>query len=336
MSKVLCFGELLLRLSPDTEGEWLADNALPVFIGGAELNVATALAKWEIPVKYCTALPDNFLSKQILSILSEKKIDISPVILNGDKIGIYYLPHGADIKSKGVIYDRANSSFSQLHKGVIDWDSVLDDVTWFHFSAICPAINQQIAGVCEEALKACLEKNIYVSVDLNYRSKLWQYGMQPNDVMPQLVEYCDLVMGNVWAAETMLNIPVHSKIKHIDTKEIYLKQATETSQSIMKQFSKCKAVANTFRFDHNDICYYGTLFSEDQLYVSQAYKTKAAIDKVGSGDCFMAGLVYGMSKQLPSQDVIDLAASAAFQKLFIKSDSIDKTLEEIKTFTAKS
>ena len=158
MSKVLCFGELLLRLSPDTEGEWLTDNLMPVFMGGAELNVATALAKWEAPVKYCTALPDNILSKQILHILSEKKIDISSVILSGDKIGIYYLPQGTDIKSQGVIYDRASSSFSQLNKNTIDWDSVLEDVTWFHFSAICPAISHEIAGVCEEALSACLKK----------------------------------------------------------------------------------------------------------------------------------------------------------------------------------
>ncbi len=332
MGKVLCFGELLLRLSPDVDGQWLVDNSMLVFVGGAELNVATALAKWKIPVGYCTVLPDNILSKQILKTLHQKNIDASSVLLNGNRIGIYYLPQGTDIKNTGVIYDRANSSFSQLQKGTIDWDKVLTDVSWFHFSAICPAISQSLADVCEEVLKVCVRKNIYVSVDLNYRSKLWQYGKQPNEVMPQLVQHCDLIMGNVWAAEIILNIPVHPQIKQIDTKEIYLKQAIETSQNIIKQFPKCKAVANTFRFDHNGIHYYGTLFSEDQLYVSSEYKTKTVIDKVGSGDCFMAALIYGLSNQHSLQQITDFATEAAFQKLFIKSDSIDKTLEEIKTF----
>jgi 2-dehydro-3-deoxygluconokinase len=332
MNKVLCFGELLLRLSPDMSGEWLHDNLLPVFVGGAELNVATALAKWKIPVGYCTALPGNILSGQILNALNEKKIDTTSILFSGKKIGIYYLPQGTDIKNTGVIYDRENSSFSEIQKGTIDWDNVLEGMTWFHFSAICPAISEQLADVCEEALKVCAKKNIYVSLDLNYRSKLWQYGKQPNEVIPQLAQYCDLIMGNVWSAEIMLNIPVNPSIKQVDTKENYLQQATETSKKIIEQYPKCKVVANTFRFDHNNILYYGTLFSEDQLYISSEYKTKTVIDKVGSGDCFMAGLIYGMIKQLSFQKTIDLAASAAFKKLFIKSDSINKTLEEIKSF----
>jgi 2-dehydro-3-deoxygluconokinase len=332
MQKVLCFGELLLRLSPDIDGDWLCKNNLPAFVGGSELNVATALAKWEIPVGFCTALPENVLTTQLVKMLGEKNIDTSSILIIGKRIGIYYLPKGADVKNAGVIYDRADSAFSELRKGKIDWDKVLDGITWFHFSAICPAISQQLADVCEEALKACNNKNISVSVDLNYRAKLWQYGKQPYEMMPQLVEYCDVIVGNIWAAEVMLNIPVHPEIKQNDTKEFYLDQALETSKNIIKQFTKCKAVANTFRFDHNEINYYGTLFSEDKLYVSSEYKTKNAIDKVGSGDCFMGGLIYGMVNQLPSQQVIDLAAAAAFQKLFIKGDSTDKTLEEIKTF----
>lgn len=191
---------------------------MPVFVGGAELNVATALAKWNTPVGYCTILPDNFLSRQLLKALYEKHIDASSVLLSNNRIGIYYLPQGTDVKNAGVIYDRNNSSFSQLQKGTIDWDKTLDGITWFHFSAICPALSQQVADVCEEALQACVKKNITISVDLNYRAKLWQYGRQPNEVMPQLVQYCHLVMGNVWAAEIMLELPVRPHLKKVDTK----------------------------------------------------------------------------------------------------------------------
>lgn len=331
MEKVLCFGELLLRLSPDVKGEWMTNNVIPVFIGGAELNVATALAKWEMQVGYCTVLPDNFLTLQLLKMIGDKNIDTSTVILKGNKIGIYYLPQGTELKNAGVIYDRSNSSFSDLEIGEIDWEKILDGITWFHFSAICPAVSQKIADVCEEALQVCVQKNIKISIDLNYRSKLWQYGKHPNEVMPELVQYCDLVMGNVWAAEVMLNIPVHPNLRQVNTKALYLNQAKETSQNILLQFPKCKSIANTYRFDEDGIQYYGTLYSEDVMYVSPEHKGKSVVDKVGSGDCFMAGLIYGHLHQLPAQQVIDLASAASFQKLFIKGDSINKTIEEIQS-----
>src|SRR4051812_1987026 len=125
MQNVLCFGELLLRMSPDTESNWIVNNSMPVFIGGAELNAATALAKWNIPVSYFTSVPDNYLSRQILSHLQQEKINTDPVFFQGDRIGLYYLAQGLDLKNAGVIYDRANSSFATLKKGMVNWDTVL-------------------------------------------------------------------------------------------------------------------------------------------------------------------------------------------------------------------
>jgi 2-dehydro-3-deoxygluconokinase len=170
---VLSFGELLLRISPDADGNWLGNNALPFYIGGAELNVATALALWDVPSKYFTALPRNGLSEQIINYLNKKNIDTSPVHYHGNRLGLYFLTKGKDLKHDALIYDRANSAFADLQSGMIDWDKVLHGVTWFHFSAICPAINQQVADVCLEALKVASSKGITISVDLNYRSKLW-------------------------------------------------------------------------------------------------------------------------------------------------------------------
>lgn len=332
MSKVLCFGEILLRLSPDTEGAWITSNTMPVHIGGAELNVATALARWNARSAYCTAFPDNYLGKQLIQYLKEKNIDTSPVQLCGNRVGLYYLPQGLDVKNAGVIYDRAGSSFAELQTGAIDWDKMLDGVTWFHFSAIGPALSQHAADVCKEALRAARAKGITISLDLNYRAKLWQYGKQPSEVMPALAQYCDLIMGNVWAAETMLSIPVDPDLKKKDSKEIYLQQARQTSEEIMRQYPSCKSVANTFRFDHpGSIQYYTALYNAGRLYVSREYSTGNVVDKVGSGDCFMAGLIYGHICEWDAQQIIEFATAAAFKKLFIKGDATTSSVEEIRS-----
>lgn len=329
---ILCFGELLLRLAPDEKGEWLEKNALDVYLGGAEMNVASALAKWKVAVSYCSSLPEIFLSLQLLKKIKQRNIDTSTITFSGNKIGLYYLLKGTEIQHAEVIYDRNNSSFSELKPGMIEWDNVLNGIRWFHFSAISPAVSESAALVCEEALIACSKKNIFVSVDLNYRPKLWQYGKQANEIMPRLIEYCDLIMGNIWSAETMLNIKVPDGIHIINTKENYISQAKKTSEEIIKRFKKCKVVANTFRFDKAAIEYYATVFSNNNFYVSSSYKTDKVIDKVGSGDCFMAGLIYGIYNHLPLQQVVNFATGAAFQKLFIKGDSTDKTIEEVKLF----
>lgn len=208
MKKVLCFGELLLRLPPANAGEWLRTNQMPVFIGGAELNVATALSNWGIPVKYFTALPDNIISKDIRDFLQQKKIDTSPIHYSGERIGLYYLQQGADMKSEENVFDRKYSSFSTLGTGIVNWDQILEDVSWFHFSAIAPAVSESAASLCAEALQAAHKKNITISVDLNYRALLWKYGKQPKEVLPELVRYCNVVMGNIWAANTLIKYSI--------------------------------------------------------------------------------------------------------------------------------
>ena len=331
MGKVLSFGELLLRICPDSSGDWLANNSFPVYVGGAEANVAAALALWDVPSAYMTAVPDNFIAKQLVSYLDELHIDTTAVRYEGDRIGLYFLDKGKDLKNAGVIYDRAGSSFSELKVGVIDWDTVFEGITWFHFSAICPAINQSVADVCEEALIAASARNIKISIDLNYRAKLWKYGKEPVDILPALVNYCDLVMGNVWAAEKMLGIPVSETLVEEHDKSAYLQQSQITSKAIMEQFPKCKHVANTFRFDHgNGIQYYTTLYTEDELFISTEYIADQIVGKVGSGDCFMAGLIYGFYKELSAQETVDFATSAAFAKLFTETDFNTTNIEDIK------
>ncbi len=328
---VLSFGELLLRICLDAGGEWLKENSLPFYVGGAELNVATALALWNVPSKYFTALPDNDLSRQLLNYLGQKNIDTSAIQFSGNRIGLYFLTQGKDLKQDALVYDRANSAFSDLKPRDVNWDAVLSGVSWLHFSAICPAVSQSVADICLELLQAASIKRITISIDLNYRAKLWKYGKEPEEVIPQLLTYCDLVMGNVWAAEKMMGIAVNPNIHKTGEKDVYLQEALKTSQAIMKRYPKCKAVANTFRFDADkSIRYFTTLYSQSQLINSSEYTSEHIVDKVGSGDCFMAGLIYGFYQDWPLADTLEFSTSAAFQKLFINSDATNKTVAEIK------
>jgi 2-dehydro-3-deoxygluconokinase len=330
--KVLSFGEILLRICPDMDGLWLEENKLPFYIGGAELNAATALALWGVPSAYLSAMPDNSITQEIIGYVDAKKVDVSKMIFGGERLGLYYLPKGKDLKNAGVIYDRANSSYASLKINQINWDEIFEDVSWFHFSAICPAINQDIADVCLEALKVAASKNITISLDLNYRAKLWKYGKEPINILPELAKYCTLIMGNVWAANKMLGTALHPELELSGdyNKETLLKQATDTSKEIQNLFPACKAVANTFRFDNGKgIKYYTTLYTDNELSVSPEYVSEEILDKVGSGDCFMAGLIYGFYKELPVSEVLNFATAAAYDKLYIPSDATTSTVNQI-------
>lgn len=333
MNKIVCcFGELLLRLSPALDRQWIHSASMPVFVGGAELNVATALAKWDVPVEYSTALPDNYLSREICEHIAQKNIGIRPIHFSGERIGTYYLPQGTDLKNGGVIYDRKYSSFGSLKPGMIDWDEVLRNVRWFHFSAISPALTEEVAAVCREGAAAAAAKGITVSIDLNYRASLWKYGKKPSEIMPSLVEFCDVVMGNIWAANSLLGLHVDPEIHLHGNQQDFLAHASRTAIAMHKRFPKVKTVANTFRFDQGDggILYYAALDTGGQQYHSTELLASKIVDKVGSGDCFMAGLIYGLYHKHAPQEVIETAANAAFGKLMEKGDATNQTMESIK------
>ncbi len=330
-NKVLCFGELLLRISPAPNDGEMEKHPMLLYMGGAEANVATALAGWNTPVKYCTVLPDNFMSKHVIDYLEYKGIYTSSILLAGNRIGIYFLERGADLKGS-MVYDRERSSFSELKRGMIDWDKVLRDVSLLNFTAISPALNDNVADVCFEAVEAASKKGITISLDLNYRSRLWKYGKQPVEVMPQLAEYCDVIMGNIWSANSLLGTAIDDEIHDKKSKEAYLQHAQTTSLEIIKKFPKCKTVANTFRFDsdNNNILYYTSLFTNGQQYHSSEFSCQGVVDRSGSGDCFMAGLIYGLYNNNQPQEIVDYASAAAFGKLQEAGDSTDQDVFNIK------
>jgi len=328
---IVSFGELLLRFSPELGGGWLRQNAMPVFVGGAELNVATALANWGVPVRYSSVAPPNALADELVAYMAEKGIDTAGIYRSGSRIGSYYLPQGTDLKNAGVIYDRAFSAFSELAPGKVDWKQALEGATWLHLSAISPALNQAVADACLELVKVASDRGLYISMDLNYRAKLWQYGRKPVEIMPALVEHCDLVMGNIWAADWLLGIPLNQTLIDADTPETYAEHASDTAALIRQRFPRCKVVANTFRFDYaqSGIRYYATVHADGQDCVSPEFLTESVVDKVGSGDCFMAGLIYGLYHQHAPQEVVDFAAAAAFGKLQEYGDATAQRREDV-------
>jgi 2-dehydro-3-deoxygluconokinase len=330
MSKVLTFGELLLRFCPDAAGAWLSNNDLPFYVGGAELNVATALALWKIPTAYLTALPDNQMSAQIVSYIEDRNIDVSRIQLQGDRIGLYYLHKGKDMKHAGVIYDRANSSFTTLKAQSVNWDEIFEDVSWFHLSAICPALTPELAHFCLSALKAASARKVQISLDLNYREKLWKYGKLPLEVMPDLAQYSTIIMGNIWAAEKMLGVAIDEEMIGAGDEQAFLHQALNTSKAIVEQYPSCMAVANTFRFnDDSGIRYYTTLYANGELKVSRIYTAPGIVDQVGSGDCFMAALIAGFYMKEELQEILDFATAAAFTKLFVNGDATNLNKAQI-------
>ena len=300
---------------------------MPVFIGGAELNVARALARWKQPVKYGTALPDHYLSREIAKELELEGVDTSGIHYSGSRIGCYFLPQGADLKNAGVIFDRAFSSFSELKTGMVDWDHLLDDCSWFHFSAISPALNKNTAALCGEALESARKKGLRISVDLNYRSLLWKYGMKPTEIMPQLADYCDVVMGNIWSAETLIGIESPLKDSTGKTKAELMAAAFESSQNLRRQFTNAGVIAYTFRLEKE---YWAVLNEGAEIKSSPVFPMTDIVDKAGSGDCFMAGLIYGLSNNHPLQSIVDFSAAAAKGKLYEKGDATHQSIADVK------
>jgi 2-dehydro-3-deoxygluconokinase len=331
MSKILCFGESLLRLVPDLSGPWLEEGKLRCHIGGAELNVAMALANWGHDVSYLTALPENAVTENIKSYIHSKGIDISLIRNTEGRLGIYYLPENADLKNAGVVYDRTDSAFYKLKPGEINWDEIFEEVSWFHISAISPALNQNLADLCIEAVKGARSRNISISIDLNYRAKLWQYTSDPVAIMLPIVSECQVIMGNIWSAEKLLGIALDTAA--IDQNE-YIKAADKTASQIFGLFDKCTTIAFTFRFENerNVMNYQGYLNNRSASYISPQYEFTGILDKVGSGDCFMAALIHGIKESLVEQDLIDLCATAAIAKLFEKGDHSSRSIEEINSF----
>ncbi len=323
MPQILTFGEILYRLQSENESIFEAgSNRLKIFPGGSEANVAVGLAQMGDQVQYCSAFPDNVFANDLKNTLENLGVDCSKSIISGDRIGSYLLLSANGLSSGEVVYDRKYSSFSLLKLENLDFDKLFDDVNWLHWSALTPALSLEMAEVMEQVLNEANKRNITISVDLNYRNKLWKYGKSPLEIMPKLVQYCDVIMGNIWAASNMLGSPVEPRLTKNTEKDKYFDCSQKSSDYIFNHFPKAKHIANTFRFmDHSKHnLFFGTYHSHSENTISDTYETQEVIDRIGSGDAFMAGLIHALINNMSAQEIVNFATAAGYQKLFVEGD----------------
>jgi 2-dehydro-3-deoxygluconokinase len=322
--KILCFGELLLHFAPDSEGKWLNEQSLKIFVGGAEYNVASALAQWQNPVKLLSALPENFVGNQLKIQLQNKGIEILAEKSNG-RIGTFYLSSDGDMQNASVVYDRFPSVFTQSDFSQFNFDEIFSEVKWLHISTITSALSEKAYQKCLDLMSEAAKRNITVSLDLNYRAALWQ-GRNPSELIRKMMPFISVLMGNIWSIQQFMEIPIEYELNGNFDDENLLKQAEKSALEIQKQFPNVEMVANTFRFTMGEkVNYYATLFT-DQLLVSEQYQSDKIEERVGSGDSFMAALIHGKIKGNSSQQILDDATKVAFKKLFVKGDTIDESI----------
>lgn len=331
MKKVVTFGEIMLRLAPPDFLRFSQTTSFDVIYGGGESNVAVSLANYGIPVEFVTRLPENDIGECALMEMRKRGVGTSNIIWGGDRLGIYFLETGAVSRGSKVVYDRAHSAIAEIEKGLIDWEKVFGGAQWFHWTGITPAISQGAADVCLEAVKAASELGITISTDLNYRKKLWNYGVEPEGIMTPLVEYCDIILGNEEDAEKHFGI--HPQGVDVTQGDSVSGQAFESvCKQMMEKFPKAKKVITTLRgsisASHNS--WAGVLYNGTKLYESTTYQITHIVDRVGGGDSFMGGLIYGLLKYPhDDQNALNFAVAASCLKHTIKGDANLVKVEEV-------
>jgi 2-dehydro-3-deoxygluconokinase len=328
--KVVTFGEIMLRLATPANLRFSQTSQLTATFGGGEANVAVSLANFGIPVEYVTRLPENDLGTACLMELRRYGVGTQHIIRGGKRLGIYFLETGAVSRGSKVVYDRAHSSVSEIEKGMVNWDQVFENATWFHWTGITPAISQSAADVCLEAIREANERGIVVSCDLNYRKNLWKYGKTAGEVMTELVAGTDIVLGNEEDAEKVLGI----KPEGIDVTTGHVEGAAyeSVSKQIMERFPLCKKVITTLRgsVNANHNSWSGVLWNGEQLFEAPTYQITHIVDRVGGGDSFMAGLIYGLlAYEGDDQRALNFAVAASCLKHTIYGDFNQVTVDEV-------
>lgn len=332
MNKVVTFGEIMLRLSPTGFLRFSQANSFDVIYGGGESNVAVSLANYGVPVDFITRLPKNDIGECALMELRKRGVGTNKIVYGGDRLGIYFLETGAVSRGSKVVYDRAHSAISEIQPGMIDWEEVFQDVKWFHWTGITPAISQGAADACLEAVRVASKMAVTISTDLNYRAKLWNYGGDREQIMTSLTEYCDIILGNEEDAEKHFDIKPEGLDITTQGEHVKAEAFLSVCKQMMAKFPKAKKVITTLRgsisASHNT--WAGVLYDGTKMYETRQYQITDIVDRVGGGDSFMGGLIYGLLKYPEDdQNALDFAVAASCLKHTIKGDANLVTVSEV-------
>lgn len=332
--RVVTFGEIMLRLAPQGFLRFSQSNAFDVVYGGGESNVAVSLSNYGISVDFVTRLPKNDIGECAMMEMRKRGVGVDKIVWGGDRLGIYFLETGAVSRGSKVVYDRAHSSMSEIKPGMVDWDSVFDGVDWFHWTGITPAISQSAADVCLEALEVASAKGVTISTDLNYRAKLWKYcdDAKREEIMTQLTSHCDIILGNEEDAEKHFGIHPEGLDVHRHGHDVKAASFLSVCKQMMKKFPKAQKVITTLRgsisASHNT--WAGVMYDGKTMYESPQYQITHIVDRVGGGDSFMGGLIYGLL-EYPDDDqkALNFAVAASCLKHTIKGDANLVTIGEV-------
>jgi len=332
MKKVVTFGEIMLRLSPPGFLRFSQTNSFDVVYGGGESNVAVSLANYGVPVSFVTRLPQNDIGECALMEMRKRGVNTDNIVFGGERLGIYFLETGAVSRGSKVVYDRAGSSVSEIKPGMVDWDQVFHGVEWFHWTGITPAISQSAADTCLEAVKAASAKGITISTDLNYRAKLWNYGGDREAIMTELTSHCDIILGNEEDAEKHFGIKPEGLDITTQGHDVTADAFLSVCKQMMDKFPRAKKVITTLRgsisASHNT--WAGVMYDGKNKFESPQYQITDIVDRVGGGDSFMGGLIYGLLKYPEDdQNALNFAVAASCLKHTIKGDANLVTVSEV-------
>ena len=327
--KYLTFGEIMLRLRSVGHERLFQSNLMEATFGGGEANVAVSLANYGENVSYFTVLPDNPIGDECIKELRKFGVDTSLIQRGKGRMGIYFLENGANQLPSKVIYDREYSSIALSKPGDVNWDEVFKGVEWFHITGITPAISESAMELSLESVKKAKEKGITVSCDLNYRKNLWKYGKKASEVMRELAKYVDVAIANEEDVQKSLDITVDVKVEEGKLDKTKYK---ELGDKVLREYPNMKMIAITLReshsADHNG--WSACLNDGKNFYLSRQYEIKDIIDRVGGGDSFAGGLIYGLNNYKEKKDALEFAVAASCLKHSIIGDFNRVSVSDVK------
>ena len=331
---VVTFGEIMLRLSPPGRQRFGQARSFEALYGGGESNVAVSLANFSLPAEFVTRLPSNDLGEACLQYLRQYGVETRYILRGGERLGIYFLENGAAQRGSKVIYDRAGSSFATLQPGMLDWRQILEQASWFHWTGITPAVSQGAAAVCLEAVKVATDLGLTISCDLNYRAKLWKWGKSAGEVMQELVNLCDVVVANEEDAEKVFGIKAPDA--DANAGKVDAEKFIPVCEKLVAHFPRLQTVAITLRgslsASHNT--WGGALWQKGKFHIAPIYDITDIVDRVGAGDSFAAGLIYGLNQfGNDPQRVLEFAVAASALKHSIFGDFNMVSVTEVEALT---
>ena len=329
MTRIVCFGEIMLRLSPPNALRFAQAHSFDVNFGGGEANVAASVARFGLPVQFVTRLPANDIGDLCVSYLRQHGIGTDHIVRGGDRLGIYFLEFGAAQRGSKVIYDRAHSAFATIAPGMVDWRAAFADADWFHWTGITPAISEGAAAACLEAVEVARQMGLTVSCDLNYRAKLWKWGKRAGEVMPDLVALCDVAIGNEEDAEKVFGIKAPDA--DVTGGKVEASAYAHVCSRLAERFANLHTIAITLRgsisASHNT--WSAVLWHGGQILTAPTYDIAPIVDRVGGGDSFMGGLIYGLRTYEDRLDALRFAVAASCLKHSIWGDFNLVTVAEV-------